>query len=44
MAVCNDHVVNLLDTVHNDMDREVHGHNVYRTVWITVIREQLAMD
>ena len=44
MAPCDTHIVNLLNTVHHEMDRAVHSHHVYKTVWTPLISEQLVMD
>ena len=38
------HVADLLDTVHREMDSVVHGHHVYKSVWLPVIGEQLILE
>ena len=31
------HIADPLDTVHHEMDSMVHGHHVYKLVWLPVI-------
>ena len=38
MAAHDAHVVDLLDTVHHEMDSTVHSHHVYETIWSAVKR------
>ena len=36
-------VAELLDTVHHEMDSMIHGHHVYKSVWLPVIGKQLVL-
>ena len=44
IAADNAYVADLLDTVHHEMDSMVCSHHVYKSVWFSVIGEQLVPE
>ena len=43
MAAGNTRVVDLLDTVHHEIDSVAHSHHVYKSVW-SPVKEQLIQE
>ena len=43
MAAGDASIAGPLDTVYHEMDRVVHSHYVYKSVWLPVIGEQLVL-
>ena len=44
MAAGDTHVADLLDTMHHEMNSIVHSHHAYKSVWLSIIREQLIVE
>ena len=43
MAAGDTHVEDPLDTVHHEIDNMVHSRHVYKSVWSTIIGEQVIL-
>ena len=44
MEAGNTCAADLVDTVHNEMDRAVSGHCFYKSVWSRVIDKQVLLE
>ena len=43
MAAGKTHVADPLDTMHHEMDSMVYSHHAYKSVWSTIIGEQVIL-
>ena len=43
MAAGDTHIADPLDTMHHEIDSMVHSHHVYKSVWSTIIGEQVIL-
>ena len=43
MTTGDTHIADPLDTMHHEIDSMVHSHHVYKSVWSTIIGEQVIL-